>query len=145
MPTKLIRNIANAKQLDSFANRKICDVEEFSITTMYGNAKAWKGSTETEYFSLLFVNGMLTLCISEREMFLGTEPIAVAMAKKLKESVELSKVDELAGLQMTQSYTDSGEMDNDIKNITLKDCMGVLQWKLKRNAKIFFDNFLTGY
>lgn len=145
MPVTLVRNITNADQLNSFSNRKICDVEEFSIDTLYGKAKAWKGSTEEEYFSLLFVNGMLTLCISEREMFLGTVAIAVAMTKKLKEAVEVSKVDELVGLQMTQTYTDSGEMNEDIKKITLKDCMKVLRWKLKPNAKIFFDNFLTGY
>lgn len=145
MPVKLVRNTTNADELDSFANRVICDVEEFSIDTVYGKAKAWKGSVEEEYFSLLFVNGMLTLCINEREMFMGTEPIAVAMSKPLKDAVEMSKIDEQDGLQMTKDYTESGKMDDDIKNITLKDCMKILRWKIKPDAKIFFDNFLTGY
>lgn len=138
---KLIRNTSNATELDNLTQRVICNVEEFSLGTILGPVKAWKGSTEEEYFSLLFNNGMLSLCINEREMFLGTEPIGIAMVEELREAVDVSKTNEGLGLELTQLYTCGGKLEEDVKNITLGDCLEVLGWELKEGAKIFFDNF----
>jgi hypothetical protein len=139
---ELIRNTSNATELDNLAQRVVCDIQEFSLNdTVLGPVKAWKGSTEEEYFSLLFNNGMLTLCISEREMFLGTEPIGVAMVTELREAVDVSKTNEGMGLKLTQLYTRGGKLEEDVKNITLSDCLEVLGWEVKDGVKIFFDNF----
>lgn len=139
---KLIRNTSNAKELDKLSNRKVCNIEEFCMESMLGPIKAWKGSTDEEFFSLLFTNGMLSICIDEREMFLGTEAIGVAMATELKEAIEVAKTDEQKGVELTQQYT-SGKSNEDTKNITLDDCLEVLGWELKDGVKIMFDNYLS--
>lgn len=140
---KIIRNTSNAEELNKLSKKKVCNVEEFELKTLLGPAKFWKGSTEEEYFTLLFTNGMLTLCFNEREMLLDQDPVGVGMVAELREAVDISKTDEAKGLKLTQTYTDSPKFDEDVKNITLCDVLEVLGWELKDGAKIMFDSFLS--
>lgn len=140
---KIIRNTSNTEELDKLSKRKVCNVEEFELETLLGPAKFWKGSTEEEYFTLLFTNGMLTLCFNEREMLLDQDPVGVGMVAELREAVDVSKTDEAKGLELTQAYTGGPKFEGDVKNITFGDALEVLGWEMKDGAKIMFDNFLS--
>lgn len=141
---KLIRNTSNAEELDKLKGKIVGNVEEFSLNDDYlGPTKAWKGSTEEEYFSLLFTNGMLSLCISEREMYLTKDPIGVAIAPALSEAVKISDVDDVKGLELTKLYTDGNQSKEDVENLTFGDILEILGWKQKTGSKLFFDNFIS--
>lgn len=141
---KLVRNTSNAEELDKLKGKVVGNVEEFSFDDVFdGPIKAWKGSTESEFFHLLFTNGMLSLCISEREMFLNDDPIGIAMTPALREAVEVSKTDDNKGLELTRTYTDGNQLKEDVENLTFGDVLNVLGWKQKTGAKLFFDNFIS--
>lgn len=141
---KLARNTSNAEELDKLKGRVVDSIEEFHLDLFpVGKCKAWRGSTLEEFFSIMFTNGMLTLCINEREMLLHNDTIGVAMAPILREAVDISKEDEEKGLLLTKTYTNGGQMDEDIKNLEFNDVLEVLGWTMKDGTKFKIDNFLS--
>jgi hypothetical protein len=136
---KIVRNTSNADELDSLRNKKVCNIDEYTADTIFGSGRGWMGSTENEFFHILFINGMLSICISEREMLLDQNGVGVGMTKELRQAVNVSKVDEEAGLLLTKEYSSSGRMDEDMDNITLKDVLEALGWELKDGAKIHYE------
>jgi len=135
---KIIKTTKNVEILESLRNKKVCSVEECPTETVFGPGRAWKGSTENEFFYILFIDGMLSLYISEREMLLEEKGIGVGMTPELQEAVDVSKIDKNDGLALTKKYTSSGKMDEDMANITLDDILETLDWKLAEGVEMQF-------
>ena len=136
---KIIKTTKNVEILESLRNKKVCSVEECPAETVFGPGRAWKGSTENEFFYILFIDGMLSLYISEREMLLEEKGIGVGMTPELSDAVNVSKSNENAGLALTKKYTSSGKMDEDMANIMLDDILETLDWKLDEGVEIQFE------
>ena len=136
---KIIKNACSVERLESLRNKKVCNVEEYQSETIFGPGRSWKGSTEEEFFYILFINGMLSLYISEREMLLEEKGIGVGMTPELADAVNVSKTDETAGLLLTSKYTSSGKMDDDMVNITFDDILKTLDWELMPGVEIRFE------
>jgi len=103
------------------------DVSEYSEISniQFGNYKAWFGSTETEYFSIIFVRAILTISIAEREMELGKKTINYAILTKLYNNLD-NKSKEQAESDFIK-YNMYGYKE-DLKHVTFDDIMTVLKW-----------------
>lgn len=120
-------------------NKIVQDVTEFCILSLAGKHRSWQGSTEKEYFSVVFINGVLSVSISEREMRLLEEARIYALSTEMIKAA--NEVDEIRRTEMVYNYLNTTFI-SDIKEITFEDVMKVLNWKPKNNLKIGFDDLL---
>lgn len=118
-------------------HRVVCDVCESHHISLYGEFVNWRGSTETEYFSIIFLKGILTVSIDEREMKVGWEPVNFAISSKLADMFASVKGD-LEQTAMAAKYSRE-EYQKELDNISFTDVMVALSWKYAPNAKIDYN------
>jgi hypothetical protein len=128
-----ILETVTADQKKKLQDKKVCDVTEMVLPSIIGYYKGWIGSTEEEYFSIVFVKGIITVSLEEREFRLGREPINYSVVDSLHESLigpitaaKKTTVD----LYNTKLYLD------DVKLLTFKDVMKSLKWKLDTGVEV---------
>ena len=124
-----------------YQNRVVCDVCEYHITDpLLGKMASWRGSVKDEYFSILFVKGVLTVSLVERECQLGHSAINYAMSeclfKALKENKEeILKTDATFDYYTKQSVKEQNE-------VHFIDIMVALNWNYGERAKIYYDTLM---
>ena len=104
----------------------------------------WAGTTENEFFVVIFYAGLLTLSIAEREMFLGENTTPIGISKYLKELAEpLHSISDDAEfsrkLQIETNYLRM-HYNDDLENLRFKHLMPIIKWKFA-SRKIKEDEF----
>jgi hypothetical protein len=139
---KLVISEFDESTIDKIANRKVCDVVEYDMDTLLGPMKAWKGSVEEEYFSLIFADGIVSLAINGQEMMLGSEATNIAMAEELHEANLIADNNYEAAIQLIQDYR-SEKFYQDCKEILFDDICKLLNWTKKPDMKYHKDLLLN--
>lgn len=111
------------EELQRIQNQKVMDVEEYTETGLLGEYKAWRGSTETNFFYIVFMKGVITAIVEEREMLIGTRITTYATLTKL---VKMSNKPD--SVEQFIKYNET-EYKEDMKNLTFEDVMMTLKWK----------------
>jgi hypothetical protein len=112
------------EELTRIQKQNVMDVEEYTeLATPLGDYKAWRGSTETNYFYIVFMKGVITVICEEREWLIGTRITTYAVLTKL---VNMSKKSNSHSLFDTYN---AEEYKEDMKNVTFEDVMMTLKWK----------------
>lgn len=113
-------------------NRVVCDVTEYRFTTeQFGKVISWRGSVSDEYFSILFVKGLLEVSLAEREMQLGNASVHYALTER---AFNVSP----DPIQAANQYGIT-EINDDVERMTFVDIMVALNWKYAPNVKIYHD------
>lgn len=124
--------IAAAPLALTVQNRVVCDVTEYRFTTeQFGKVISWRGSVNEEYFSLLFVKGLLEVSLAEREMKLGETGLHYALTER---AFNVSDDPVVAANQYGIA-----EMNDDVERLTFVDILVALNWKYAPNVKIWHD------
>jgi len=126
-PKFTIVSITPKEEIERVQNRKVMDVSEYEETSPIGlgDYKAWNGSVEMEYFSIIFMKGVMTISLAEREMDLIDKPINYAILTKLHNLLKTKT--KLECMQTYAMYNNEGYKD-DLKSITFNDIMKALKW-----------------
>jgi len=105
----------------------------------FGLMTTWKGAVENEYFSILFIRGILIVSVVERECQLGHVSVPYAESMTLTHAIRaVDGADNSVKLEVQNDYnknTSQKEQDD----ITFDDVMECLKWKLKENVKVDED------
>ena len=122
-------------------NRQVCDMTEFHITDpVHGKLTSWRGSVQNEYFSIIFIKGILVVSLVERECKLGECSINYAMTEGLENALKECKDNPEQGSQISSDYANNQSVE-DQKNISFTDVMKSLNWNYSTDAKIHSDLF----
>jgi hypothetical protein len=111
------------EDIERVQNRKVMDVEEYEVSGMLGDYKAWKGSTEAEYFYIVFMKGVVTVILEEREMLIGKNVISYAILTKL-----FNLANKPNSVESFDEYNETSYKE-DLKSVTFQDIMVSLKWK----------------
>jgi hypothetical protein len=123
-------------------NRTVCDVCEYHITDpLLGKMASWRGSVKDEYFSILFVKGVLTVSLVERECQLGHEAINFAMSEPLFKALRENQ-DEILKTDATFDYFVK-QSPKEQEVVHFIDVMVVLDWRYAERAKIYYDVLMS--
>jgi hypothetical protein len=127
---------------DGLKRRVVCDVTEYHPThPLVGRIASWRGSTETEYFSIVFVKGMLTVSVAERECHVADTEHTVnyAMTDNLKAALDKATGGgATAALEARYDYEKLKDPEEQAK-ISFADVMTALDWRYKEGVKIDHD------
>lgn len=121
-------------------NHKVMDVEEYTeLATPLGDYRAWRGSTETHYFYIVYMKGVLTVICEERECLIGTRITTYAALTKL---INMSKKSNSHSLFNTYN---AEEYKKDMNNVSFEDVMMTLKWRFhSKKIKVKYGiSFLT--
>ncbi len=102
----------------------------------FGKISIWRGAVKDEYFSVMFVGGVIVVSVEEREMELGKNSVTYAESQSLLDTAELVKGSspEMQG-EIQGQYTNviSKREQNEI---TFADVMFILNWQYIEGAKV---------
>jgi hypothetical protein len=125
-----------------YQNRVVCDVCEYHITDpLLGKMASWRGSVKDEYFSILFVKGVLTVSLVERECQLGHSAINYAMSEPLVKALRENKEDILKTDSTLDYFAKQGPKEQEIVHFI--DVMVILNWRYAERAKINYDTLMN--
>lgn len=125
--------IADEKIAKTVQDRVVCDITELRLNNFeqdptLGKIVSWRGTVNDEFFSILFVKGLLEISLVEREMLLGQNLIFYARTELSDNANNNANI--------SYSLKDSNlEQDN----ITFVDVMVTLKWKYAPNVKFYHD------
>lgn len=134
----------NVFRIHSLKNRIISDVVEYRIKKSDTGERyvGWYGSTECEYFSIVFLGGIVSMSLEERMMHIGHESILALMSDRLYPAALGTDVNEKVLLWADYNKTHLGK---ELETISFKDIMRTLSWKLKSKVKIEYDLVDSGF
>ena len=125
-----------------FHNRFVCDVIENRLTTLPEPIVSWRGSVAEEYFSVMFLRGILTVSLSERECQLGYNAVNYAMSEALSQALSVAGDNSIMTTEAHFNYnTNRGIKEQ--KEISFTDVMVVLGWQYKDESVKVDYNPLT--
>lgn len=137
----VILESVSKENLIRLQKKVVCNVTElFAPSNIVGSYKGWLGSTEEEYFSIVFVNGILTISLEEREMCLGWRSLSYAIIDTVADAY--SGKASVAKNILVQEY-DLHLYLKDLNEIKFKDVMKTLKWKLKSKKVKVDEHFLN--
>ena len=125
-----------------FANRVVCDVTQFQMDTVAGPVTFWRGSVESEYFSVAFLKGILTISLVERECQLGHNAVNYAVSETLANALKVAGDNAIMTTEANLNYN-LKQSQKEHKDISFTDIMVVLGWKYGQDAKIHYDLLAT--
>ena len=142
LPNKNMLNLypmVDLDALDKIRHRGIMDITESRI----GSERVlWKGSTENEYFSIVFMSGILSVSVAERECQLGLPEfiLCVGISKKSREKMAVANkmdVNEMVKSAYDYLLTDYIE---EVKTISfVNDVLPILKWDRCDKTKTHID------
>ena len=122
-----IISVTNPKDIESVQNRKVMDVTEYTEPSPVGGKyKAWTGSTEMEFFSIMFMRGILTVSLNERECEAGQNIVNYGMLASLQDRM-LKMTHEQAARYLFEYNMSLYE--EDMNNLSFNDVMTALNWE----------------
>ena len=122
-------------------NRVVCDVCEYRHThPVFGPFVVWRGSVAEEWFTIMFMRGILTISLAERECQVGENIIHYAMSEVMAKCYNTGKngATPIGEVEAVAEYL-AKTMPKEIAEISFTDVMVVLNWKYSPNAKIDYD------
>lgn len=122
-----IITISNPDDIKRVQNKKVMDVTEYvEPSPLGGKYKAWTGSTEMEFFSLMFMRGILTVSVYERECETGENAVNYGMLASLQD-----RMLEMTGDQASRYLFEYNISlyEEDMKNLSFNDVMTALNWE----------------
>jgi hypothetical protein len=125
-----------------FSNRVVCDVTQYQMDTPAGPVTSWRGSVAEEYFSIMFLRGILTVSLVERECQLGTNAVNYAMSANLAESLKVAGDNAIMSTESHFNYN-TKQSQKEHKEVSFTDVMVVLGWQYKEGAFIHYDLLAT--
>lgn len=125
-----------------FQNRVVCDVTDYHVDTSVGPASSWRGSVAEEYFSIMFLRGILTVSLVERECQLGHDAVNYAMSETLANSLKVAGDNAIMTTEANFNYN-LKQSQKEQKEISFTDVMVVLGWQYKEGAYIHHDMLMT--
>jgi hypothetical protein len=121
-----------------FQDRVVCDVTEYHITDpVLGKMASWRGSVKDEYFSILFVKGVLTVSLVERECQLGHNALNYGMSEALFKALKENKESLLKTDATFDYYVKQSPKEQEVVHFI--DVMVALNWRYAERAKIYYD------
>jgi hypothetical protein len=121
-----------------FQNRTVCDVTEYHITDpLLEKMASWRGSVKDEYFSILFVKGVLTVSLVERECQLGHTAVNYALSEPLFKALRENQEEILKTDAAFDYYVKQSPKEQDVVHFI--DIMVALNWRYAERAKIYYD------
>lgn len=121
-----------------FQNRLVCDVVERHIDHHGILISSWRGSVADEYFSIMFMAGILTVSLVERECLLGQNAVNYAMSETLANSLKVAGDNAIMSTEATFNYN-LKQGPKEQKEISFTDVMVVLGWQYKEGVKVDYD------
>ena len=113
-----------------------CVTKSSENNLAYGKISVWRGALKDEYFSIMFVGGVIVVSIEEREMELGKNSVTYAESQSLLDTAELVKGSspEMQGsIQLEYKDVISKREQNEI---TFADLMFIFNWQYAEGAKV---------
>lgn len=134
------------EQIERVQNKVVEDVTEYNGVNDMGKYKLWTGSTEMEYFNIIFVRGVLTISLEEREMLLGgNSVIYYAMTQMLIDVLSKVKNNNISveAKEACERYH-LNEYVGELNDVDFKAVRKILKWKMKSkkvkvNEGLFFE------
>jgi hypothetical protein len=126
-------------EVKDYKNRKVCDVIEYDMYSATGvRYKAWIGSTEEAYFTMMFVGGYLTLSLQERECHLGMDIQRMACVEPLWNLIDEGQ--SVPGMQIAIADYMTKYHNKEIDEITFEMAMDVMGWSyVSPSVKLSID------
>jgi len=136
--TFIINPNQEVSKSESVKDRVIEYVTEYKIKSIDGKKYAgWYGSTETEYFSIVFVGGVVSISLAERQMKIGEDYCLPLIVSRLK-SVAITN-DNNKKLVVLGNYNYK-HANKDLDRVSFKDVMKPLGWKFaSKKVKVQYD------
>jgi hypothetical protein len=132
--------ILKPEEAIKFQNRVVENVlMVHAMNPAYGKIKQWRGATEEEYFIIMFVQGVLVISLSEREMLLGSNITRYAMTDFLSGALKTFEKSDLAGITSVASSYNQHVFPLDEKEITFDDVMTAFKWVAAPKMKVDED------
>jgi len=126
-----------------FQNRVVCDVIEYKMTSAVGPACIWRGSVEAEYFTITFLNGILTISLSEREYQLGGEnAVNYAISNTFDSLIKIAGDNAVMSAEAKYNYI-LKQWPKEQKEVSFTDVMVALNWTYKAGVKIDYDMLIN--
>lgn len=131
------KTILPVEQALTYQNKMVEYVcKSVTIHPALGKLTTWRGALETEYFSVMFVGGILVVSVVERELHLGHISVSYSESESLiKATSDLDGINDTEKDKLRQEYnlnTSKKEQDE----ITFDDVMLSLNWNYVPFAKI---------
>ena len=127
----------DALQLQGRIVEYVCKTQIINPT--FGKMTTWRGSLENEYFSIMFICGILVVSVVEREMQLGDISVSYAESESLTKAINtINGADDATVEKIREEYnqnTSKKEQDE----ITFDDVMLTLNWRYAPLAKVDED------
>ena len=120
-------------------NRVVCDVTENHLTTaLFESIVSWRGSVAEEYFSIMFLRGILTVSLVERECQLGYNAVNYAMSEALSQTLNVAGDNAIMTTEAHFNYNIK-QGPKEQKEISFTDVMVVLGWQYKEGVKVDYN------
>lgn len=111
-------------------NRKVEYVSKStSLHPTFGKFSTWVGALENEYFTILFLGGVIILSVAEREFILGQNNLVFAEATSLLQATELIKGSTPEIQQDIQNQYNTIVSLQEQNEITFNNLMSILNWQ----------------
>ena len=119
-------------------NRIVCDVTEHRMTTLPESLVSWRGSVAEEYFTVMFLRGILTVSLVERECQLGYNAVNYAISEALSQSLAVADSNSIMATEAHYNYS-LKQGPKEQKEISFTDVMVVLGWTYKEGVKVDYN------
>lgn len=125
-------------------NRIVEDVVKSSSEhPLLGKISIWKGSLKEEFFSVMFLGGVVVVAIAEREMQLGDPSINYAESQSLLDTAELVRGSSPEVQSDLQKNYHNVTAKKEQEEITFADLMFILKWEYVDGAKVDESDLLA--
>jgi hypothetical protein len=106
-----------------------------TIHPIFGKMTTWRGALENEYFSILFIGGVLVVSVAEREYQLGHVSVNYAESKSLLDMAELIKGSSSEmKIELQKDYNVISKKEQD--EVKFEDLLPILDWRYAQFAKV---------
>lgn len=147
-PSATVKFVLNLppEQSTLFQNRTVCDVTEYRINhPAVGKMASWRGSVETEYFNIVFVKGMLTVSLAERECQVADldHTFNYAMSEHLKQALDKATGNDAVSALEARYNFEQVQEPKDQEAISFTDVMVALNWRYRPGVKVDYDMLMV--
>jgi len=126
----------DAEKASTLQNRMVECVNKTTFNhPLYGKISVWCGALENEYFSILFMGGVITVSVDAREFNIDKVSTVYAESQSLLDMSELVKgsTPEVQ-LQLRNNYL--AITDREQSEMTFADLMFILNWQYVEGARV---------
>jgi len=113
-----------------------CVTKTSTQHTIFGKVNIWRGALTEEYFSVMFIGGVVVVSVSERECHIGEKTVSYAESQSLLDTAELVKGSAPEMQQELQKHYNEVIAKKEQDEVTFADMMFILNWQYVEGAKV---------